>query len=401
MACFAELGHNLIGIDISKSKIKNLKSNKLPIFEPNLVKMINSNIKKKRIYYTSDLKEGLLNSDCSLVCVGTPAKKNGSTNLFHILKVAKEIAKQTKQKKNYTVLFRSTIPPKTIEKKIIPIFKKFNNKSQIIFHPEFLREGTAIHDFFHPSRIIFGFIGKPDNKFVKKLYQNKNLNFSYFNFKTAELIKYIDNIWHATKVVFANEVARLSLSEGISPNTIMNSFINDTKLNISNKYLKPGNAFGGSCLPKDVSSIKYISKKNKINTPLFSSIELSNSEQIEFIFNKIKKYQTKKLGFYGITFKKNTDDCRESPIIKIISKLLIEKKSTKIKIYDDNIKLKTLVGTNKQYLYSFIKNPNNYFTNTAKELIEFAEVIIVNNSLKKKLSFKKDKSFISIDDFFN
>ena len=400
LACFAELGHNVTGIDVSKQKIDNLKLNQLPIFEKGLKKLILSNRKKKRISYDTNSIKSLQYSSCAIVCVGTPSKTNGSTNLKFILHVAEEIAINTIKKKNFKVIFRSTIPPKTIEKKIIPIFKKYKNKSQIIFHPEFLREGTAINDFFSPSRVVFGFNKKPDINFIKKLYKNNNQNFSILDYKSAELIKYVDNLWHATKVVFANEVARLGLSENINPSAIMECFIQDKKLNISEKYLRPGNAFGGSCLPKDVASINYISRKNKIMTPLFSSIEKSNNNHIDLIYKQIKSFSQKKIGFYGISFKPDTDDCRESPIIKIISKL-IKNKNKKIMIYDSKVQLSKLMGGNKKYLESLIKNPEKYFCHNLNDLFEFSEIIITNKKTKIYKSLRKDIKIIRVDSFFN
>lgn len=398
LACFAELGHNIAGIDISKKKILDLKSSRLPIYEKGLEKLIKLNLDKKRISFFNESENSLKKSSCAIICVGTPSKADGSTNLKFILKVAKEIAIKTKNKKNFKVIFRSTIPPKTIENKIIPIFKKFDNHAQIIFHPEFLREGSAIKDFFSPSRIVFGFLNKPDINFIKKLYCNKKIKVSIFDYRTAELIKYIDNLWHATKVVFTNEVARLCLSESINPTMLMKNFVKDKKLNISEKYLIPGNAFGGSCLPKDVDALNYISKKNKVITPLISSIQNSNNSHIDLIYRKIRNLNKNKIGFYGISFKLDTDDCRESPIIKIISKIIKDNKKL-IRIYDDKIILSNLVGSNKSYLYKYIKNPEKYFVKNLNDLLEFSDIVITKKNIPNNYLNKNIKA-LSIENFF-
>jgi GDP-mannose 6-dehydrogenase len=382
-ACFSKMNHKIIGIDIKEDKVNQVNNGESPIFEPQLDDLIKEGVEKGNISASTDVNEAVRNSDFGFVCVGTPSNEIGDIDLKYIEIVVKEIAEAIKvhQKKNYILAIRSTIFPGTVEEHIKPIFKKilgnFFNLSQIVVNPEFLREGQAIDDFFNPERIIIGAENKENANKIFKLYGDIKGKRIILKTREAEFIKYVENSFHALKVTFANEIGMISKELGIDSHKIMDTLVEDKKLNLSKYYLKPGMAYGGSCLPKDLSTISVRSKRLALHTPLIYSISESNDYQISRLARKIVNFGKKRIGVIGLSFKMDTDDLRESPIIKLIlnimelSYLPLFDKGFDFVLYDNKV-------TNFE-TFSIPIFPGNTLTkmNNLKEMIESSDIIIL------------------------
>lgn len=390
-SCLAYLRHNIIGVDINQEKVDLINKALCPIEEPLLSEYLSYGIDNKHLSATTDLKSAILNTEITFICVCTPPRDNGSCDLKYITDLMKELGTILKNKsQEHTLIVRSTIPPGTMRNVIIPTLEKHSGKKNnqdfyTCFHPEFLREGTAIHDFFNPPKYI---IGENNNKhagdkIIDLLLLHKNLhNIIRTNIETAELVKYTDNVWHALKVSFANEIGAIADGFNINSHELMNIFCRDTKLNISSYYMKPGLSYGGSCLPKDLESMQYIIKQQNINLPIINSISNSNELNILRTYDFIIKHLQGKLGWYGVTFKENTDDLRNSVHLEIISKILHNKKSD-IKIYDENLVYNQLIEEQKKLLDSKINKFTEYSVNDFIKLIDSVDTLVIGHSIEK------------------
>ncbi len=381
-ACLCELGNIIIGIEINKDKVDIINSGKSPIMEKGLEELIEKHVKNKRLVGTTDHLKAISESEIALICVGTPSNKNGSLDLSHIKNVTKEIGFALKDKEDYTIIYRSTMLPGSMENIVIPILEKESGKKagidfKIYYNPEFLREGTAIEDFFNPPKTVIGTLKNQSAKLPEKLYEKIDAPLFITTIKEAEMVKYVDNIFHALKISFANEIGRISKEIGIDSRKIMEIFTSDTRLNISPYYLKPGFAFGGSCLPKDLRAINDFSKKNDIEIPIISNILISNQKHIEFLIDKVISTQKKKIGIVGIAFKNGTDDLRESPILDVIETLL--GKGYDVKIYDKYINLSRLIGKNREYLFKKLPHIMKLLCDNLEEVILNSDVILLVN----------------------
>lgn len=388
-SCLAYLRHKVIGVDINKEKINLINKAKAPIEEPLLADFLKFGLKHKYLEATDDLEYAIKNTDITFICVCTPPQDDGSCNLEYLLKLSKKLGKILKNKsKEHFIVVRSTIPPGTMQDKIIPILekesgKKNNNDFYTCFHPEFLREGSATNDFFNPPKYI---IGENNNqhagdKILDLLLLNQEQhNIIRTDYKTAELVKYTDNVWHALKVTFANEIGAVADSYGINSHELMNIFCSDKKLNISDYYLKPGLSYGGSCLPKDLQSMQYLVSQKELSLPVIDSISTSNAVNIDRTYEFIKKYARGRLGWHGVSFKDNTDDLRNSVNLELISKL---KSEYKLKIYDDNINFHELTKDKKEMLADKIGNYKELFVDDFLKLIDSSDTIIVGHIIKE------------------
>jgi len=329
LACFSSMGHKVIGVDIKDEKNKSINRGKAPIFESGLDDMLSFSVTSGNLRATSDVKLAIQESNISIICVGTPSNSDGSINTRYIEGVCIEIAKYISFKNSYHLfVIRSTIPPGTINNTLIPLIAQYSGKKVdedfgVTMNPEFLREGSAIDDFFNPERIIIGSNNNKSFSMTSNIYDSKtDKKVMSPIFKTsielAELSKYVDNSFHALKVSFANEIGTLANNFDVNSKELMNIFCKDKKLNLSSYYFRPGFSFGGSCLPKDVRGINNLAKVNNIETPILNSIIKSNDIHLERYLNFIKKSKYKKLGFLGLTFKKGTDDIRENKVLDII-----------------------------------------------------------------------------------
>lgn len=406
-ACFANEGHNVIGVDVDKTKVDLINQGKSPIVEKDLDKLIEKNVKEGRLKATTNLKDAIKNSNITFIAVGTPSRENGSIDLRYIKEASKQIGEVLKEKDSFhIVVMRSTVLPGTGEDVVIPIIEKYSNKKinkdfGYASNPEFLRESTAIYDFYHPPKTVIGASNDKTAEILENLY-----SFIYINeaplfkvkIKEAEMVKYADNSWHATKVTFANEIGLICSKLEIDSHKVMDIFCADRKLNISTYYLKPGFAFGGSCLPKDVKAITHKAKELDENTPLLNSLMLSNEYQIKRVYNYfIKPLKKKKIGVLGISFKAGTDDLRESPMLELTEMLI--GKGYFVLIYDENVLKAKKDGAAKEYIENELHHIDKRLKNELDEVISHSDVILIgnNNNKFKGLEEKyKDKIFIDI-----
>lgn len=385
-ACFSKEGHNVIGVDIDKVKVDLINAGKATIIEDNLEEQIEESVKNNLISATQNYEDAVLNSEVSFVCVGTPSLPNGSINLAYIYGVVKQIASVIKNKKSFhTVVIRSTVKPGTLKacKEIIEDIsgKQHGEGFGIVSNPEFLREGTAMKDFIDPPYTIIGTTSLKSLETLKELYKNIKAPIYSIRPEEAEMIKYANNNFHAMKISFANEIGNICKAHNVDGHVVMDIVAKDKKLNLSPYYLKPGFAFGGSCLPKDVRGLTSLAKNLDIETPLLSSLLQSNDYQIsrglEIIYNTGKK----KIGFLGFAFKSGTDDLRESPVVQLIETLI--GKGFELKVYDSNVHLSSLLGKNKEYINSHIPHIYKLLKEDVDEVIESSDVLVIGNNAKE------------------
>lgn len=385
-ACLAKLGHKVIGVDISKFKVDLINAGKSPIVEKDLEQYIGEAVLKGSLKATQDLAQAITNSDVSLICVGTPSQINGAIDLSYIYRVCQEIGTELKSKSSYhTIVIRSTIIPGTIKEcsKLIEEFseRKAGKDFGVASNPEFLREGTAIQDFWEPPYTIIGSDSDAATKQLQSLYQGIDAPFYVLKPEESEMIKYANNNFHALKITFANEIGNICKELGVDGHKVMEIVSKDTKLNLSPYYLKPGFAYGGSCLPKDVRGLNYRSKQLDLNTPLLNSLNVSNENQVSRGLQMILKSNKKKIGFLGFSFKANTDDLRESPIVTLIETLI--GKGYDLALYDGNVLLSRLTGKNKDYLTGHIPHIGALLKSQPEEVIAHSEVIVFGNKAKE------------------
>lgn len=383
--CLARSGHNVIGMDVDKNKVSYLKSGNLPIYENKLEGYFNKVTALGFLNFTDNLNELVENSDICFVCVGTPTDENGNINLRYVEDVSIKMGEELRKiNRFYVVVFRSTIECGTSEKLIISNLEKYSGKKVGVdfgygFNPEFLREGTAVEDFYDPPRTVISATDENTLNIIKKVYDDISGEKIVLPILEAEIVKYADNIWHATKITFANEIGRITKKLGGDGRMVMDSFCKDTKLNISSTYLKPGFAFGGSCLPKDIRAFLQIASKNNIESPLISSLMKSNMENLtysyELISSKINKKDTTSL--IGIAFKPGTDDVRESPALYLAEYFI--NKGYNIKFLDPYVSQSAVL---KYFENKGVKTENIDFYETFEETLKNSQNLIFSGSFK-------------------
>jgi GDP-mannose 6-dehydrogenase len=385
-ACFSREGHQVIGVDVEKNKVDLVNKGKSTIIEKGLEEQISTSVKNNLLKATQDYKMAIKNTDVSFVCVGTPSLSNGSINLAYIYEVAKQIAEVVKEKESYhTVVIRSTVKVGTLracQEIIEDISGKVHDKDfGVVSNPEFLREGTAMYDFVNPPYTIVGTNSETSKNVLTSLYSSLDASIYYLKPEEAEMIKYANNNFHAMKITFANEIGNICKENGVDGHVVMDIVAKDTKLNLSPYYLKPGFAFGGSCLPKDVRGLTQIAKNLDLKTPLLSSLLKSNFYQIDRGLDLIYKTGCKKVGFLGFAFKSGTDDLRESPIVGVIETLI--GKGYDLNVYDSNVHLSSLLGKNKEYITSHIPHIYKLLKEDVNEVIEHSDVLVIGNNAKE------------------
>lgn len=380
-ACLAHMGHNLIGVDLSPTKVEAMDAGRSPIVEPRVGDLIADAHKAGRLHATSSSESAVLNSEISFLCVGTPSLRNGKLDLGHIEPVCRDIGKVL-QKKNafHLVVLRSTVLPGTAETIVVPALEQASGKKMgkdfgVCVNPEFMREGTAVADFLEPAMTIIGASDSHHSGLLREIYQWAPGHIFETSFRSAEMTKYVCNAWHAVKVSFANEIGTLAKELGVDAESVVEIFTADTKLNISPTYLKPGFAFGGSCLPKDVRALNYRAKELDLNLPLFQSIMPSNDEHLERAVEMVLDTGKKKVALLGLSFKAATDDLRESPQVQLAKRLLGEGRD--LKIWDDNVSLGHLIGSNRQYIEEVIPHIGSLLCKDLETALAQAEVVIV------------------------
>ena len=383
-AAFAEDGHEVVGVDVVADKVAAVNEGRSPIVEPGLAELLQRGVQSGRLRATTSTEDAVRSTDLSLICVGTPSRKNGSLDLTYLTRVCQEIGEVIRDKDDYhVVVVRSTVLPGTTHGTVIPTLeaasgKKYGDGFGVSVNPEFLREGTAIRDFAHPPLTLVGHNHAADAAPTKALYQNIDAPLFGASIRVAEMIKYTSNAWHAVKVVFANEIGNLCKRLDVDSHEVMDIFCQDAKLNLSPYYLKPGFAFGGSCLPKDVRALQYRAKELDLDMPMLASVLISNHQQVQHAVDRIVDTGRKKIGLLGFSFKADTDDLRESPMVILAEALL--GKGYELCIYDRNVSLARLVGANKLYINEQIPHLSSHLCESIDQVVEQSEVIVIGNA---------------------
>ncbi len=396
-ACFAKIGHQVIGVDVNQKKVNLINSGNSPIVEKDLDEYIAEGVEKGTIRATTDIHAAVQNSDISIVCVGTPSQINGNIDLSYIYRVCEDIAESLKSKDTYhTIVIRSTVVPGTIQE-CAQIIEGVSGKKHIedfgvASNPEFLRESTAIYDFWNPPYTIIGTKASKSEQQLEELYQSIDAPVFKLKPEESEMIKYTNNNFHALKITFANEIGNICKELGVDGHKVMEVVARDTKLNLSPYYMKPGFAFGGSCLPKDVRGLNYRAQLLDVSTPLLNSLLPSNAYQVQRGLQMVYNTGKKKVAFLGFAFKAGTDDLRESPMVDMIETLI--GKGYELSLYDNNISLSKLMGKNKDYLTGHIPHITRLLKDDIREVIKDAEVIVIGN---KSPEFKEIMAEISSD----
>lgn len=389
-ACLAQNGHKVMGVDINQNKVDIINSGKSPVIEKDINGIINRAVTTKKLIATRDVGKAVENSEISMICVGTPSNDNGSLDLKYVKRVCEEIGAGLREKDDYhVVVLRSTVLPGSVEEKVIPALEKTSGKKAgadfgVCMNPEFMREGSSVYDYYHPPMIVIGELDKRSGDIIEQIYVNIDVPVIRTSIKVAEMIKYVNNAFHGLKVCFANEIGNICKRLGIDSHQVMKIFCMDRKLNLSPYYLKPGFAFGGSCLPKDLRALLYKGQREDLKLPLLNSILDSNENQVKMGINLITKTKKKKIGIFGFSFKPGTDDLRESPMVELIETLL--GKGYKISIYDKNVSIAKIFGANKQYIEKEIPHISSLMCSSIKKVLSDSEVLVIGNNSEE---FKK------------
>src|SRR5262245_48620711 len=400
-ACLANLGHIVTGIDVDDVKLNMLNEGRSPIVEPGLQEAIQQALAAKRLQTTGD---HISPADVSMICVGTPSNGNGSLRLDYVLRVVEQIGDYLRNIDFYhVVIIRSTVLPGTVSDTIIPLLEEYSKKRAgldfgVSMNPEFMREGTSITDFYKPIFTLIGELDERSGSVVEELYNNVKAPVIRTKIKVAEMTKYACNAFHALKVTFANEIGNICKRLDIDSHEVMEIFCSDRELNISPYYFKPGFAFGGSCLPKDIRAILYRANQLDLDSPLLRSILVSNNKQIDIAFELIRKTGKKKVGVFGLSFKAGTDDLRESPIVDLIERLI--GKGYTVKIYDKEVAFSKIFGTNKKHIEYTIPHIASLIKESVQQVIDDTDIVVVGKKSPEfadiVASLDKDKVVIDL-----
>lgn len=380
-ACLARDGHNVLGVDLNPVKIDLLNQGKSPIVERGLDELIGSAVVSGRLRAGADYGAAVRHADLMLVCVGTPGATNGSLDLRHVRRVCEQIGEILAETDEFkTIAIRSTLLPGSMQSVVIPTLEKASRKRAgehfgICINPEFMREGSAICDYDHPAKTVIGVDHERAAGPVRAIYEKLNAPMIVTDLRTAEMVKYVDNSWHALKVTFANEIGRLAKAMNVDSRALMRLFCMDTKLNISTNYLRPGFAFGGSCLPKDVRALTYQGRMLDVQTPVLSALMASNQVHVDHAMSMIREQGSRRIGLLGLSFKEGTDDLRESPIVTLAEQLI--GKGFELLIYDRNVKLATLVGANLDYILNHIPHIGRLLVDAPATLFSESDIIVI------------------------
>lgn len=392
VACLAKDGHTVIGVDPNQTKVDLINSGQSPVVEDQVAELVAEHVAGGTLSATTSAAEAIANTDMALVCVGTPGADNGSLDLTYLERACANIGEALAERDGYFgVVIRSTVLPGTCANVVIPTIEASSNKTEgrdfgVVMNPEFLREASAVYDFYNPPKIVVGGVFSDDNGPVENPTADMLLSLApptdapvvRAEFEVAEMVKYVDNTWHALKVAFGNEIGRICDPLDIDSHKVMDIFCLDEKLNLSAKYLKPGMAFGGSCLPKDVRAVNYHARSHDVELPIISNLTASNETHLDAALKMILDAGVREVAVLGLSFKAGTDDLREAPMVEIAERLI--GKGLKLRIYDRNVSLARLVGANKQYIEEHLPHIGELLTEEIDSALDGAEMVVLGNS---------------------
>jgi GDP-mannose 6-dehydrogenase len=389
--CLARFGHEVVGVDPVQTKVDLINRSQSPIIEADIGEIIASTVRAGQLRATSDQTEAVRETELSFVCVGTPSQANGNLDLRYIRRICEQMGEAIKGKvARHTIVIRSTILPGTMREIVIPILEEASGKRAgedfgVCHNPEFLREGSAVNDFHAPPKTVIGELNEASGSVLASIYAGIDAPLIRTDLETAEMVKYVDNSWHALKIGFANEIGTLSKSLAIDSYEVMKIFCQDKKLNISTAYLLPGFAFGGSCLPKDLRALSYKAKSNDLELPILASILRSNEIQVNRGLQLIMDKGHKKVGILGFSFKAGTDDLRESAVIEVIERLV--GKGYDLRIYDKNVNVASLTGANRDFILNRIPHISRLMVGGIDAVLDHAQTVVIGN---------KDSEFLKV-----
>ncbi len=381
--CLAKEGHTVIGVDPERTKVDLINAGQTPIVEKDIGNIIKEQVAAGRLSATTDVVAAVRGSDLSFICVGTPSQPNGSIDLKYVRRVCEQIGTALRNHHGAPVVaIRSTMLPGTIREVVIPTLESSSGMTAgldfgVCINPEFLREGTAVYDYYHPPKTVIGELGRASGDVLASIYEKTPGPVIRTNIETAEMVKYADNAWHALKVGFANEIGNICKGLAVDSHRVMDIFCQDTKLNLSRYYLKPGFAFGGSCLPKDLRALLYKAKTLDLSLPILGAILPSNQQQVERAIQAVLDRGHKEVGILGFSFKDGTDDLRESPIVELAERLI--GKGYNLRIYDRNVSLASLRGANRDYILNQIPHISRLMVSSINKVLSHARTIVIGN----------------------
>ena len=383
-ACLSQEGHEVIGVDPESAKVDLINAGKSPIIEKDVGSIIKKQVAAGRLAATVDVAAAVGQADLSIVCVGTPSRANGDIELKFVRRVCEQIGTALRHHHGApAVVFRSTMLPGTMRNVVIPALEESSGRRPgvefgVCINPEFLREGSAVHDYYNPPKTVIGELNRASGDLLATLYTRIGAPLIRTDIETAEMVKYADNAWHALKVGFANEIGNLCKGVEVDSHRVMDIFCQDTKLNLSPYYLKPGFSFGGSCLPKDLRALLYKAKTLDVSLPILSAILPSNEQQLERAVRAVIEMGSKKVGILGFSFKAGTDDLRESPVVDLTERLI--GKGYDLRIYDRNVSLARIHGANRDYILNHIPHISRLMVSSVDEILDHARTIVIGNS---------------------
>jgi GDP-mannose 6-dehydrogenase len=398
-ACLSEIGHNVVGVDVNSDKAAQIRTGRAPVLEPRLDDLIAANVANGRLTATAD-PEAAKDADIFMICVGTPSNAQGAVSVDAIAAVAKQLAAMLANRDRFgTVVVRSTLLPDVVLNSVVPILESAGRRAGVDFgfcvNPEFLREGSAVDDFFQAPFTLIGELGEKSGDATAAVYEKLNSPIIRTDIATASLVKYASNAYHAVKVAFANEIGALADVLSADGTKVMDLFCRDTKLNVSAKYLRPGFAFGGSCLPKDLRAMLYHARHADLELPLLDAVFPSNNYQIDRALERIEQTGHRRVGVVGLSFKPGTDDLRESPLVTLVETLI--GKGFDIRVYDPDVQLGHLVGTNRAYIEHAIPHIAGLMCGSSQELLAHAQVVVIGKNVPELTSWEFDDSVAVLD----
>jgi len=381
LACLARDGHQVTGVDIDQSKLDMIKAGRSPIVEEGIQELMRAVVHSGRVTVTNDARAAMLATDLSFICVGTPSEANGNQDLSAIVRLAEQMGAALRDKPDFhTFVVRSTIQPGTIEERIAPVLERGSGKRSgvdfgLCFQPEFLREGSSIRDYDNPPFTVLGSNSARATQLTRSIFEHLPCEFLETRIRDAEALKMACNAFHALKITFANEIGRICKGVDVKAHEVMRLLCQDTRLNISSAYLRPGFAFGGSCLPKDLRALTHLARTRDVNVPMLASLLASNRVHIDQAVDQVMRTGARRVGMLGLAFKSGTDDLRESPLVTIAKRLIGEGRD--LRVFDPEVQMSRLLGANLRYIEQNIPHIGSLMCSSLEEMLAPSQVIVV------------------------